>query len=481
MLIVTAVVYLPALGGGFVADDADQIVLAHTRLAWHAVPVYFKQDVWSYLLTVPSNYYRPVFLIWLTINYKLFGLEPIGWHIAALTLHLAATLLFYFLAQRLTRDQATAGIAALLFGVHPVHVETVAWLSGVTDSLLAVWIFGAILCFLRAPERPRTRWGWESGALALFAIALCTKETAVVLPALLAIAEWLRDRRPRVLNTATRIAPYVAILLLYLAVRIHVLGGTVPVARAWTPLMVANTLPSVLLFYLRQLAVPLDVYSFLHPLEAVREFNVARVVFPAALVIAAVAEVVWIARRGPAAMFSLALLVLPLLPVLNLRAFLFDDIVHDRYLYLPSAGLCILLAMGIVRLTTIFQSPVRGLVQAGVAIALAIVLSFVTIKTTAYWADDLALFTRAVTVAPDSAIAAEYLAGTLSREQRCGEALPLLKRALAVDMAVLILNIRTGRLRRKSGRLGWKPRITCASPFSPVSAASEQTRRTFRG
>jgi tetratricopeptide (TPR) repeat protein len=75
------------------------------------------------------------------------------------------------------------------------------------------------------------------------------------------------------------------------------------------------------------------------------------------------------------------------------------------------------------------------MVQAGVAIALAIVLSLVTIKTTAYWADDLALFTRAVAIAPDSAIAAEYLAGALSRLQRCGEALPLLKRALAVDMA----------------------------------------------
>ncbi len=433
VLAVTAVVYLPALWGGFVSDDSDQIVLAHTRLAWRAIPAYFTSDVWGYLLSIRTNYYRPVFLLWLTLNYKLFGLEPAWWHTALLGMHLAATLLLYFLARRLTRDRLTAGIAALLFGVHPVHVETAAWLSGVTDSLLAVLGLGAILCHLRAQEETQPRLRWQVSAVALFAAALFTKETAVVLPVLLAATEWLRDSRQRLWNMAVRIAPYLAIVLIYLAARIHALGGLAPVARAWTPSLVAMTLPSVLLFYLRQLAIPLDGYSFIHPLEAVRQFSVAHVVLPAAVVLAAAALLVWVARRGPAAAFGVMLLALPLLPVLNLPAFAFDDIVHDRYLYLPSAGLCLLLAMGI-RSIPVFEAPRKGVLLGVVIAGVAGALSFVTIETTAYWADDLALYSRAVEVAPASTIALEYLAGTLVQQQRCSDALPLLNRALALDM-----------------------------------------------
>ncbi len=433
VLILAAIVYLPALGGSFVADDADQIVLAHAGFAWHAIPAYFTHSVWEYLLSVRTNYYRPVFLVWLTINYKLFGLEPVWWHAAAVALHLAATALLYFVARRVTRDQLTAGIAALIFGVHPAHVETVAWLSGATDSLLAVSMFAAILCYLRAREDPHLRIRWEVNAVALFAMALFTKETAVVLPILLAAADRLRDGRQRLWNIAEHIAPYLAVLLIYLGARIHALGGLAPVARAWTPSMIANTLPGVLLFYLRQMAIPLNDYSFIHPLEAVRQFSISQVLLPAALVGVAALGLLWVARRGPAAAFSVALLALPLLPVLSLRGFAFDDIAHDRYLYIPSAGLCILFAMGL-RSIDAFELKREDLLLGVVVVAVAGALSVVTVQTTAYWQDDLALFTRAVAVAPDSTIAAEYLGSTLVRQQRCSEALPLLNRSLAMDM-----------------------------------------------
>src|SRR6266542_1146612 len=116
------------------------------RLQWHSLPGYFKTDIWSPIGFMRTNYYRPVFLTWLMLNYQLFGVNAMLWHASAIVCHLAATLLFYFLARRLVGDPRLAGFAALLFGVHPVHVETVAWVSGATEPLFAVFALGTILC-----------------------------------------------------------------------------------------------------------------------------------------------------------------------------------------------------------------------------------------------------------------------------------------------------------------------------------------------
>src|SRR3977135_1200121 len=123
VLAVTAAVYLPALTFAFVRDNTQQIVWGQPNFTWRAVPTYFTKDVWSYTARERTNYYRPVFLMWLMINSKLIGLNTALWHLGAILAHLAATLLFYFLARRLVGDPLVAAVAALLFGVHPAHVE----------------------------------------------------------------------------------------------------------------------------------------------------------------------------------------------------------------------------------------------------------------------------------------------------------------------------------------------------------------------
>ena len=137
VLVITAAVYLPTLQFGFVYDDEQQIVRTPARLEWRALPSYFKTDVWSPIIFFRTNYYRPVFLTWLMVNYQLFGLNSVLWHASAVVWHLLATLLFYWMARRVTGDALLAGCAALLFGVHPAHVETVAWV-GATEPLFAV-------------------------------------------------------------------------------------------------------------------------------------------------------------------------------------------------------------------------------------------------------------------------------------------------------------------------------------------------------
>src|SRR3954466_14597713 len=134
---ITAAVYLPAAAYEFVSDDIQQIVWSQPFFRWGLLPHYFTTDVWSHLTAFHTNYYRPVFMAWLLLNFKLFGLQTGLWHLSAIAAHLAATLLFYFVARKLLRDSMLAGAAALLFGIHPVHVEAVAWVSGATESIFA--------------------------------------------------------------------------------------------------------------------------------------------------------------------------------------------------------------------------------------------------------------------------------------------------------------------------------------------------------
>jgi len=431
VLIVTAAVYLPALRFGFVCDDAQQIILNQARFTWHSIPSYFTTDVWSYIYLLKTNYYRPVFLLWLMLNYQLFGLNTVLWHASAVAAHLAATLLVYVLALRLTGKRTVAGAAGLLFGVHPVHVEAVAWLSGSTETLFAILGLGAILCHLRWRDlrsRPQRRI-WRAAEIGLFALALFAKETAVVIPVLLCAWDWLFPISPsttvrqRIGAAVSTAAGPLLVIFIYVFARYQALGSFAPATRNWTLPAMIGTWPMVLSFYLRQLLIPFQ-YSLFYPIAPVKQFGLTEVFLHLLPVLLAAGALIWISRRSAVNTFCALLLVLPILPVLNLLAFTFDDFLHDRYVYVPSAGLCILAAIGLEKL--IPRVPLRA------AALLAAVggLALVCVQTSFYWKDNRALYSRAIEVAPESGIASQYLGEELVEEMRWGDALHALNQAL---------------------------------------------------
>ena len=431
VLIVTAAVYLPALRFGFVYDDTQQIVLSRARFAWDSIPSYFTTDVWSYIYLLKTNYYRPVFLLWLMLNYQLFGLNTVLWHASAIAAHLAATLLVYALALRLTGKRTVAGAAGLLFGVHPVHVEAVAWLSGSTETLFAILGLGAILCHLRwRDSRSQPQRGiWCAAEIGLFALALFAKETAVVLPALLCAWDWLlpaaafTSLKQRIGTAVSTFFPHLIVVSAYLVARYHALGSFAPLARNWPLPTLIGTWPLALSFYLRQLLIPFQ-YSIFYPVAPVQHFGLAEVAFHLLPVLLAAGALVWISRRSAVNAFCALLLVLPILPVLNLQVFTRDDFLHDRYLYVPSAGLCILLGIGLEKL--IPRVPLRA---AALLVAVG-GLALVCVQAGSFWKDNLTLFDKAIEVAPENALAAQYLGEELVEKERWVDALHVLNRSL---------------------------------------------------
>src|SRR5437868_616965 len=166
----------------FVYDDTPLIVQNSYIASWKYLPSYFGTHLFRGVPDILVHYYRPLVLTWLLVERKLFGLNPAGWHLMNAVLHVAVTYLVCLLMLRLTADIRIASIAGLIFGLHPIHIEVVAWASSASEMLLAIFVLASFLCFMRAASA-EGRAPWMLGSLIFFAAGLLTKETACVLPA----------------------------------------------------------------------------------------------------------------------------------------------------------------------------------------------------------------------------------------------------------------------------------------------------------
>jgi tetratricopeptide (TPR) repeat protein len=430
VLLLTFLVYAGTLRFQFVYDDLPQILYNANVQSWHNLPRLFAQHVWSNQGGAVPNYYRPIFMAWCLVQFKLFGANPLPWHLALVMLHLVATSLVFQLGRRLLNDDFAASIAATLFGLHPIHLESVAWISGATDPLIAVFCLGSFLCYLQFRDNGARRRLWLGASLVQYALACLSKEPAVVFPGIIAVYEWLRlgDERPaiRVRHAVLAVLPYLGVAAVYLAQRWMVLRGighaNVPLPLTKAPL----SWPRLLWFYLHKLAWPAQL-SLFYNMQAVlaptwREFWLPL------LLVAATAAGLWIALRRLSAVatgqnalgargvagLSLAWMLLPLLPVLNVIAMEPNEVAHDRYLYLPSVGFVLLVALLISRLRRgrmkLFGAPAA---QSACVLMIASAMAYGTVRQGGYWADDLLLYYRAMSVAPGSLTAAGKLGNVL--------------------------------------------------------------------
>jgi tetratricopeptide (TPR) repeat protein len=332
-------------------------------------------------------------------------------------------------------------LAALLFAVHPIHVEPVAWVTGVFDVACGLFVILALLA--ATSERP-SRWFL---AAPLFGIALLWKEPAMAfLPAvavlLMARGDLVRRRRPAI----GLLAALAGVAAGYLALRLNALGSLTGTARNSIqagPVVTMLTDVALIEEYAGKLLVPMGL-SPVHDLALVTTPLDTRFAVGAVLALA-LGWGAWAARRSPELMVGLALLVLPLLPALYLPA-LKDSLFAERYLYLPSAGGAILVGAGLRR----WEGPLIRIA----ALAAIAVLAVATVVRDRAWHDELTLWADAASKAPRSPVAHESLGYALVAAGRFEEAIPALRRALELDPRRLDARTNLAVALASAGRLG---------------------------
>lgn len=415
-LLVGAVVfaYQPAWNAGYIWDD-DMYVTNNPLLtaADGLRRIWFSFDA-------PSQYF-PLTYTTFRIEHAIWGFNAAGYHWVNILLHAANALLLWRLLRGL--NVPGAWFVAALFALHPVQVESVAWITERKNVLMGFFFLVALLAWVRfIDEKPnRSRW-WLALSFGLYLLALSAKTTACTLPVALVLILWWK-RKPITASRWRQIGAFVlaglaAGVISILWERIHEGGrpDALPIGFIERILIASRAI----WFYLSKLAWPADLmFSYPH-------WNISRADFADYLWLPALAAlggaIVYARRwlgRGPEVAFSFfALTLSPLLGVIIVTTFLYS-FVADHYQYLACIGPLALFAAGSVRLAS---SGDAWIARTGAAIVLA-VLGFLTWQQTKMYRNEETLWLRTIAQNPGSWMARNNLAAYWLGQKRFDEAI----------------------------------------------------------
>jgi protein O-mannosyl-transferase len=435
--VVTFVAFLPVLGNGFVSFDDDKNFLdnPHFRGLGPA------QLHWMWT-TFHLGHYVPLSWMTLGLDYTLWGMNPLGYHLTSLLLHAANAVLLYAIARQLLEKSGSsrlegredlvtlgAATAALLFALHPLRVESVAWATERRDVLSAFFAMFSILIYLRAVDGPRaTARYWR--AVALFACALLSKATTMTVPAILAILNvyplkrlggssgWLTEEARRVYRELIPFAALSAGAAVLSIIALHPPGqldfGQKLAVSAYS-----------LAFYSWKTLVP----SGLAPLyEMPQHVDPTALRFVASYVIVlGLVAAAWLARRRvPALTGAIAVFAVVSLPMLGVVQN-GPQIAADRYTYHAAPALAILGATAFLML----PRPRALISVVGLAAVLG-TLGALTWRQTEFWRGPETLWSRVLQVDSASAIAQSAMANVRYKQDRVDEGIAFSERAVAL-------------------------------------------------
>ncbi len=448
LIAATFLAYLPIFRAGFIWDDDAHLTAPALRSASGLGRIWTEPGI--------TQQYYPLLHSLFWVEHRFWGDAALGYHLANLALHALTACFFGLLLQRLAIPGAW--LAATIFALHPVHVESVAWISEQKNTLSAVFYLGAALAWLRFDTDRRRRHYWI--AFGLFGLGLLTKTVVATLPVVLLVLCWWRRGRVDWRNDVWPLVPWFLLGatagLFTASIERHLIGAS-GTAYNLSSLQRALLAGRAIWFYLGKLIWPADLI-FIYPrwiIEPARALNWLPLI--GAL---AVTFLLWRQRqhhRAPLAMWLLFVGTLfPVLGFFNIYPFLYS-FVADHFQYLASLGPIAFFAAALVRLP-------RWLRSAGVA-ALLLVLGVLTwrqgenyrsgeilYRTTVdrnpncwmAWnnlgylqltdrsrnAEAIANFTRALQLRPDYPEAHGNLGLALSQAGRPAEAVPHLRESL---------------------------------------------------
>ena len=411
------------INNGFAYDDQTQILGNELIRDFNNLSLAFTKEVWFFRAQQDRDpnqqqnkpttpYYRPMFTVYLMVGWHLFGAWPQYWHLANILMHLIAVYFMFLIVEKVTESLKLTAIATILFAVHPLRVESVAWISGVTDLFLALFLLPSFYLYMRYREGGGKKYIF--GSLGLFLLAAFSKEPAVALPVFIVAYElFIINRGEKLLKKFERGMIYGAIFfavsVVYFVMRYKALGFILH-HGAYTshPVdAILYTLPLVICKYLALLIWPFwpVKLSLFHATYLVRSPLSVRFILPL-LVVIALTFALWQLRNSTIARFAILWFAIHLLPVLNLSAFAEDFMVQERYVYIPSIGFSLLLAMALERFPyeRLVSRYNRRQLQTAVVAILALVMTGTTFAQNQVWKDDLTLWEYGVKAAPEQSM-----------------------------------------------------------------------------
>ena len=432
IFIISCVVYAGTLFNGFVYDDVPQVLENLWIIDFTKIPKIFTSSAWSFMGEEQSfHYYRPMMHTIYTIEYMLFTLNPLYWHLVNIVFHALNGVLVFLVASVLLTPVESSDVgavnrglkerfpvlpfvAALFFALHPVATESVAWVAAIPELSYAAFALLSFYLYIKSSREPSAERSTHSFllspsyllSLVFFFVSLFCKEPAMMLLLVLFAYDYSRGKKLISKLMLSRYTLFVILAIIYLFIRNNALGGLGPKFTEHFYLSSFQNFLNIgpLVFsYFTNLILPMKFSPFyvFYPVFSLAEFQA---LYSWALLLILLAGYIYLFVKRKPAFVAATLLLAPLLPVLYIPA-LSTSVFAVRYLYLPVAGLGILLAL-LVRFVLIktksapAKLPINSFIM---IIILSVLFSIFTYKTSTrsvIWKSDLTLWEETVRLYP---------------------------------------------------------------------------------
>ncbi|MCX6243536.1 MAG: tetratricopeptide repeat protein [Bacteroidetes bacterium] len=397
ILALTFISFIPSLKNGFITtwDDAVYVIsnpiIQHLNL--HTIKAMFTTPV--------ASSYVPVPLLSFAIEYKLFGLHPAVFHLTNLLLHLLCVALVYHILKKLKLSTLFAALGAALFGVHPMHVESVVWISERKDLLFALFSLASIAIYFKYLSSDRNKLFLYLTSLLLFIIALFSKITAVTLPFSLLIIDYFMER-PLKSRVFIEKIPF---FLLSLIVGIAQIIAFRNQGILRTPAEIGFTDQIIYGFYaldayILKFFIPLNL-SAIYPFISAPGQSLSLLHYLSPLLALLLGYLIYRSVRHTRAVLFAALFFLVNIILMFQTQILTGGIgfLADRFSYLPYFGLCFLAVWAAEKLV-VKHKDLKQLVT-GVLIIICIIFTFVSFNRSKIWENDFTLWNDTIEKYPE--------------------------------------------------------------------------------
>ena len=433
LFIFTMVIYSNSLGGEFVYDDEYFVVKNIAIRSLENIPLFFTSPSAVAFSELSQDVYRPITTLSYAIDFFLWKLDVFGYHLVNVLFHALNVILVFLLLSLAFGDLFLAFIAAMLFACHPVQTEVVSWISGRSSVLFLFFYLTAMLGYILYAKNKKIL--YLALSLLAFAISLLSKEMAVTLPLLLiaydvhfGASEGFRKR------FFGRYAPYFILALIFILTRSTVLQR-VSQCGWWggSPYHTFLTMIQVLVDYVKVMVWPADLCAFYvtHINTSIADTKVlSSIAFLAALFLLMPLAF----RRFRGASFAIWWFLITLLPVSNIVPI--RALMAERFLYLPSIGFCLLMALLIERIGFIgFKNKIKSTRTVAIALAGVLILSYSarTMMRNEDWKNPVAITNSILRISPLNPWALTLLGVSYSAQERHAEAVKPLVKAITLS------------------------------------------------
>ncbi len=425
LILVTFFTYANTLKNNFVWDDVFFIVNNNYVKNLNFIPQYF-HSVKTYATTLDYHIFRPLRTVSFALEYKLWGLNPFGFHLTNIILHLLNVLIVYFLISRLTSNRNLGFISALIFSLHPVQSEAVAWIKGRADLLFTLFFLLGFLTFLKKEEEQK-RSSLPILIYLCFLLALLSKIMAITFPLILIVYKLSLGRTKFKKDDKFFFLSLFLISIAFLLTRHLVIGRTTqtgyPGGNAYyTFLTMLRVFPD----YLRIIIYPLNLIADYSGIKISHSIAEGKVLLSLLFYPVIISVFIFSWRKNRLLFFCLAFFFITLLPVSNIIPTM--QFMAERFLYLPALGIFVMFAF-LIDKGAAFSSSRQKILWL-LAILLMANLIPITIDRNSVWRNELTLWEKTFNTAPASSRIAENLAFAYLNAGLTAQAIPLFEKIL---------------------------------------------------